>query len=360
MFRRETEFVHWLRTQPRSKARGLILGIGDDAAIVRLSPRYQLILKADMSIEDVHFARRLHPPRSVGHRALARSLSDVAAVGGTPRFALVSLALSRETSRVWIEELYAGMLALGKQFGVVLVGGDTAVLRGGTVVDVTVAGEVRRGKALLRSGAEPGDRIFVSGRLGLSALGLRFLQSSPGLRLLRRSTPPVRPKLSWDVRPIDIREEAIRAHLFPEPRFALGHFLSETHLASALIDVSDGLSTDLDHLCKASGVGARVSANRIPAPKLPDSWSQVRRSTEPIPRPIPDRSRMELALHGGEDYELLFTVPPRKAAKIPPRYRGVPLQCIGEICRSKELLLIRPDGKETVLRPSGYDHFREQ
>jgi thiamine-monophosphate kinase len=188
-------------------------------------------------------------------------------------------------------------------------------------------GEVRHGGAVRRSGAQPGDQLYVSGRLGLSASGLRRLRSSDA-QAHRASA-------------------AVRAHLYPEPRCGLGRYLSQKLLASALIDLSDGLSTDLGHLCRASGVGARVWAERLPLPESEDG----RRSRA--------RDSLELALHGGEDYELLFTVPPDKVGQVPPSFRGLPLHHIGEIRRSRNVSLIRPDGKPVPLRPAGYDHFRK-
>ncbi len=328
MFRTETEFVTWLLAHTPSATRGLRLGIGDDAAIIQGPRGHELILKTDMSIEGVHFTRRLHPPRAVGHRALARSLSDVAAMGGTPRFALISLAISKQTTHAWIKQLYAGIFALAACFGVAVIGGDTAVISGPTLINAILVGEVRRGRAIPRSGAQPGDHIYVSGRLGLSALGLRLLRAS-GSRTSRGV------KASEDV----------RHHLYPEPRCALGRYLSERRLASALIDLSDGLSTDLGHVCRASGVGARIWADRIPLA----GTQGIRRS---------DADSLALALHGGEDYELLFTVPRRKVSQIPERLRSLPLHCIGEIHRSKEVLLIQSDGRPLPLRPAGYDHFR--
>ncbi len=327
-FRNESEFVGWLRPQAARKTAGLTLGIGDDAALIRVAPRRELILTADLSIEGVHFLHRLHTAFSVGHRALARSLSDLAAMGGTPRFALISLAISHRTTRAWVEEFYRGLLALADRFGVALVGGDTAVVPAKTLIDVTVAGEIERGRALVRSGARPGDALFVSGRLGLSALGLRWLKA--------RGAP----------RPGRFREP-LRAHLFPEPRCALGRFLAERRLASAVIDLSDGLSTDLRRLSEASGVGARIWADRLPLAEV---------SGEARPG---NNTLRDLALHGGEDYELLFSVPARKALRIPARYRGVALHRIGEVCGSKEILLVLPGGKEVPFEPAGYDHFRK-
>lgn len=325
-FRTEHEFVHWLQAHTTGKTRGVRAGIGDDAALVRIPPRHDVILKADLSVEGVHFSSRIHPPRAVGHRALARSLSDIAAMGGTPRFALVSLALSKPTTRAWIEQFYRGLLDLAARFDVAVVGGDTAFTPGRTLIDAMVVGEVPSGQAILRSGAKPGDRIFVSGRLGLSALGLAMLDRESSHR---------GPRLA-EFAP------AVRAHLFPEPCCALGRYLSRSRLASAAIDLSDGLSTDLHHLCEASGVGARIFEDSLP---LVDSAGLSR------------SRRLRLALDGGEDYQLLFTVPLAKTSRIPSRFAGASISAIGEIRKSREVVLVRSDGKTSVLEPRGYDHF---
>jgi thiamine-monophosphate kinase len=297
------------------------LGIGDDAALVAVSPGRELILTTDMSIEGVHFTFNLHPPRAVGHRALARSLSDIAAMGGTPRYALISLAASRQAGRAWLEGFFYGLFALARRFAVAVIGGDTAVVDGPCAVDVMVAGEVSRGRALRRSGAQPGDRIFVSGRLGMAALGLRLLPSRTRIR-----TP--------------VERAALRAHLFPQPQCALGRFLSEHRLANAMMDLSDGLSIDLRRLCDASGVGARLFADRIPAPPIAGA-----------------EDTLSLALHGGEDYQLLFTVTAAKASKIPRHLGKIPLHCIGEIRASRGICLITPDGRTLPFEIHGYDHF---
>jgi thiamine-monophosphate kinase len=346
MFKTENDFVHWLQalsasrerrhTRHMSRERGVKLGIGDDAALVDVANGYELILTTDMSIEDVHFTRELHPARAVGHRALTRSLSDVAAMGGVPRYALVSLALSDRTRHDWISSFYGGLQALARRFGVRLVGGDTAVVPDRTFIDVLVAGEVPRGQGLLRSGARAGDLIFVSGRLGLSALGLRLLRS----KRVGKPLLAVRAKAQARV-PARLAREAVEAHLYPEPRCALGRFLSSRGLASALIDLSDGLSTDLDRLSTASAVGARVWAAKVPGPALPEAADSL-----------------ELALHGGEDYQLLFTVPPRAASHLPSKFQGQPLYHIGEIERARGVRLVTLDGKVQTLGPGGWDHFR--
>lgn len=328
-FRTEAEFVAWLEAHAPAAGGGLRLGIGDDAAVIKGRRGLDFLLKTDMSIEGVHFATPLHPPRSIGHRALARALSDIAAMGGAPRYALISLALSPRTTRAWIAGLYAGIFGMARRHGVAVAGGDTAIVEGGIFIDVAAVGEVKRGAAIRRCGARPGDRIYTSGRLGLAALGLRLLRS-PRLTTVARS--------KW-------KAEAIRAHLYPQPRCALGRYLQEHRLASSLIDLSDGLSTDLTHLCRSSGVGAQVWADRIAHPLKEAGLT-------------PAADALELALHGGEDYELLFTVPRGKARRVPARFQGVPLPQIGEITESRRILLVGEDGRAVRLRPAGYDHFR--
>jgi len=231
-----------------------------------------------------------------------------------------------------MEAFYAGLLALAMRFGVTLVGGDLAMTRVPTVIDVIVVGEVPPGTELRRSGAKPGDRIFVSGELGLAALGLRLLR-------LQGHVPARRRRGSERGDASGIR--AVQAQLYPEPLCKLGRLLSAGNLASAAIDLSDGLSTDLRHLCEASGVGARVSERLLPLPSILE---------------YPRRTRLALALHGGEDYQLLFTVP--RGKEIPTSLGDAPLHCIGEIHRSKEILLVAIDGRQSVLPARGYDHFR--
>lgn len=384
MFRTEDEFVRWLRCQVAWPGRGLRLGIGDDAALVSVGQGQELILTSDMSIEGVHFRRNLHPPRSVGHRALARALSDIAAMGGRPRFALVSLAVSSRVSSSWVKAFYHGMLRLANRLGVAIIGGDTAVVPDRITVDAIVVGEVPHGQALRRSGARPGDHIFVSGRLGLAALGLYLLESG--------STSGA----AW-------ARTALRAHLWPEPQCALGRFLAGRHLATAMMDISDGLSTDLARFCQASGVGARLWESEIPvlgtvvaavSPIAGVRWtpSQSTYRTPPSrlaqtlpfrsakavnsrfgstvgsspPKTKPDGQKgadrgylLNLALHGGEDYQLLFTVPARQASAIPAKFRSVPLHRIGEIQKGKRILLVRASGREEPLPPAGYNHFQK-
>jgi thiamine-monophosphate kinase len=360
-FRSETEFLAWVERRTRRRAAGLRLGVGDDAALVEVPPGHELVLTTDMSIEGVHFTAGLHPPQAVGHRALARSLSDIAAMGGMPRYALISLALSKHASRTWLEEFFDGFLALARRFGVTVIGGDTALVRAPTLIDVVVAGEVPCGQALRRSSARPRDLIYVSGCLGLAALGLRILQSASRRRTFPRGNSYFHPgghgRASGEA-------AAFEAHLYPQPQCALGRFLSEQGLATALMDLSDGLSIDLKRLCDASHVGARVFAERIPIPS-PGKQGRTAGAKKPAggsgALPLTGAAdALALALHGGEDYQLLFTVPPARQAEVPARFGKIPLRCIGEIQAARRIQLISPGGRPQPLEPHGYDHFARQ
>jgi thiamine-monophosphate kinase len=327
MFSGESQLIRWLRSRAPQRSSDVHLGIGDDAALAHTNFRRTLILTTDLSVEDVHFTNSLHPPEAVGHRALARALSDIAAMGGRPKFALVSLAVSRNRAGVWLKDFYRGLFRQARRFHVSVIGGDTTVFGGPTVVDVIVAGEVLRGRALLRSGARSGDQIFVGGRLGCSALGLRDLRAGPEKR--RRNI-----------------SAATRAHLFPEPQCRLGEFLSQKRIATSAMDLSDGLSIDLRRLCEASGVGARLEAKLLP---LPD---------QSIHPGLTSHELEQAALYGGEDYKLLFTVSPKRAKVLPRKLAGVEVFKIGEVSRAAGLVLIRDDGREEKLPDRGYDHFR--
>jgi len=335
LFRDEAEFVHWLRQRWPDRAPGLKLGIGDDAAIVKPARDCDLVLTTDLSLEDVHFRRDLHPARSIGHRALARALSDLAAMGARPRFALLSLSIPRTTRRTWISALYDGLGRLAKGQGVTLIGGDTAVTASGPVMaDVVAIGEVRHGLALRRQGAHPGDGLYVSGRLGLSALGLAFLRSG---KRLSTGAP------SADNLPAHDRRAALQAHLYPEPRCRVGMALARRALASAAIDVSDGFARDLGRLCDASGCGATIWEDCLPLVNA---------------KAARDATPLELALYGGEDYELIFTVPRTRLSQVPRAIGGVALHRIGEIRRGRGLALLGRGGEAIPIEAGGYDHFR--
>jgi thiamine-monophosphate kinase len=301
-----------------AKGRAIAAGIGDDCAVLRIPAGYEALVTTDFSLEGIHFRRAWHPPESVGHRCLARGLSDIAAMGGEPIAAFLSLALPPNLPQEWLDHFVRGLLSLAAKFGVTLGGGDTAESPSGILADIIVVGSVLRGKAILRSGARPGDRIYVTGNLGGSAAALR--------RMLQK------PK-QW-VNPRDFPR-----HFWPEPRVKIGRTLSQRNLASAMIDLSDGLSTDLAHICEESGVGAEVNAALMPRASIGRPAFEV---------------EMDSALHGGEDYELLFTASPGK--HVPPRIAGTPITCIGSITRGKQIFLL--DEKERFpLEPQGWQHF---
>ena len=310
----------------------LPLGAGDDAALLAPRPGHETILTCDWFLEGSHFLPVKHPADSVGWKCLARALSDIAAMGGQPKCFLLSLALPgkfalREKGRGsrWLDEFLGGLRRAARRFGCVLAGGDTTQRRE-ILINITVVGEVLAGRAIRRCGAKAGERIIVSGVLGEAELGLQKL---------RRST-----------RVSSTKDRAVRKHLYPEPRLALGHWLADRKLASSMIDVSDGLSSDLARLCAASGVGARIEAAKIPSPELP-STSAGRFDA------------LSLALNGGDDYELLFTVRANKASRIPRSFQGIALTEIGEITRGRRVVVMHQDGTTKPLIPRGWDPFRK-
>jgi thiamine-monophosphate kinase len=314
------------RALPSRAPRSLPVGIGDDAAVLRPTKKKQWVLTCDAFAENVHFLARVHRPGVVGYKSLARAVSDLAAMGATPRYFLLTLALPAHRTGDWLDEFLRGMARLARACGLVLAGGDT--LRHATVtVAITAIGEISPGRAVQRSGAKPGDRIYVSGALGGAQLGLELILR--GLYKDRR----------W--------KKLLQPHLHPVPRLRLGRWLAEKRLASAMIDTSDGLSTDLGHLCQASGTGARIFLSRLPMIRVPLALQQ--RGFDPL----------ELALHGAEDYELLFSVPRARALQLPTRLQGVPLTCIGEVTAARNIVLVGEDGTEQPLPAQGWDHFRQ-
>jgi thiamine-monophosphate kinase len=278
-----------------------------------------MLVTTDFSLEGVHFRREWHPPESVGHRCLTRGLSDIAAMGGEPVAAYLSLALPPKLPQRWVDGFLKGLLKLAKQFGVELAGGDTAASRNGVLADIVVVGSVPKGKAILRSGASPGDRIYVTGELGGSASALDLLYSKPTKKL-----KPAR----------------FLSHFFPTPRIDVGRTLREKAIATSMIDISDGLSTDLSHLCEESGVGAEIRKGAIPKASIGKPACEV---------------AIRFALHGGEDYELLFTA--RHGTRVPARIVGVPITEIGRITKGMRRILIA-NGSETEFAPRGWEHFR--
>ncbi len=297
------------------------VGIGDDCAVLRTIPGTELLVTTDFSLEGVHFRRDWHPAESVGHRCLARGLSDIAAMGGEPVAAFLSLALPKDLEQSWVDRFIRGFTRLAKRYGVTLAGGDTAESPNGILADIIVVGHAPKGQAILRSGARPGDRIFVSGELGGSAAAVVEMRTTP-----RRKLNP----------------RGYARHFYPEPRVDLGQVLREKRFAHAMIDTSDGLSTDLAHICEESGVGAEMVESLIPRARVGRPGRDV---------------RLDLALHGGEDYELLFTARPGK--RVPAHLAGVPLTQIGRITRAPRILICDLHGIARELHPGGWEHFRK-
>jgi len=304
---------------PRKLNPKILTGIGDDCAVLRLLPGQDSLVTTDLTLEGIHFRRDWHSPESVGHRCLVRGLSDIAAMGSEPVAAFLSLALPRRLPQSWVGRFLRSLVDLAARYDVVLAGGDTAESPDGVLADIVVVGSVPKGKAVFRSGARPGDGIYVTGELGGSAAAVWQMRKRPKTKLNPRY---------------------FSRHFFPEPRLEVGRILREKGLATAMIDTSDGLSTDLAHICEESGVGAELWAEAIPRASIGKPAKEV---------------DLKFALHGGEDYELVFTVPSRK--RVPNRIAGVPATQIGRITRGKRIILRNKDGVGYELQPQGWEHL---
>jgi thiamine-monophosphate kinase len=299
----ELALIDRIRRATPTRGAAVALGIGDDCAILRPPRGHELVLTTDLCIEARHFRRDWHSPESAGHRCLARGLSDLAAMGARPLAAFLSLALPAGFDPAWLDGFLAGFHALAERFQVELAGGDTAQAPGEHILaDVVLVGAVPTGKSLRRGTARPGDLVYVSGALGGSSVQLAALAAGAPCGPGRQA--------------------------FPEPRLAVGQRLRG--LATACIDLSDGLSTDLHHLCEASGAGAELDSTAIP---------------------LAAQATLEQARHGGEDYELLFTAAP--GTRVPGTIAGVPIRRIGRIVPQPGIRL-----DANPLAPIGWEHFR--
>jgi thiamine-monophosphate kinase len=315
---KERSLIRQIRRMALASVNSAIkMGIGDDCAILRVKPGFELLVTTDLCIENVHFRRAWHPATAVGHRCLTRGLSDIAAMGGEPLACFLSLGLPADLPQAWANGFLRGLLALASRHKVQLAGGDVSSAPQITA-DIVVTGQVPSGTAILRSGAKPGDRIYVSGALGGSAGTLKKLLSGKAIKPTKSSP-----------------------HFYPTPRLEVGDWLRKSHLATAMIDISDGTSVDLRHICDESGVAAILISNKVPIAKSAD---------------------LELALHGGEDYELLFTSP--QSAKIPSRIAGVAITYVGEIRNRRDyssaIQILGDNGKVLPLPQRGWEHFAGQ
>jgi thiamine-monophosphate kinase len=318
----ESELIRQIRRRARRAGGEVRLGIGDDCAVIRPKRGEEIVVTTDFSIEGLHFHRDWHAPESVGHRCLARGLSDIAAMGAQPIACFLSLALAKSTPQKWVDGFLRGFLKLAERYSCTLAGGDTSSSPSSIIADVMVLGSVPQSKAVLRSSAKLGDIIYVTGTLGGAAAELD--------RLRKQKAPRLRPAQRASLGMTSSRQ------FVPEPRVEIGQFLRNNKLAYAMIDVSDGLSTDLNHICEESGVGAILNSALLPVAR---------------------NATLEQALHGGEDYELLFTAPAK--AKVPVEIAGVPITEIGWTTGERGVYITDLRSKPKPLRPQGWEHFRK-
>lgn len=298
----------------------MVAGIGDDCAVLRIPADHEALVTTDFSLEGVHFRREWHSPQFIGHRCLTRGLSDIAAMGGEPIAVFLCLALPARTPQKWVDGFLEGLLKLAKKHNVPLAGGDTTQFPDRILADTVVLGSAPKGRAIRRSEARPGDRIYVTGDLGGAAAETDFLYSHSSTKASSKNRTGVS---------------------VPQPRIEIGKVLREREIATAMIDISDGLSTDLSHICEESKVGAEICEEAIPCAKFRGRQVDLR-----------------FALHGGDAYELLFTA--RKQSSVPKRINGVPLTEIGVVTRSKQMLIVDPAQTRRVLQPQGWEHFRQR
>jgi thiamine-monophosphate kinase len=334
--RSEFDFINSLRQRVGSSSQSIVTGIGDDAAVFRNSSGKETVISTDLLVEDIDFRRTTTPPYLLGHKALAVSLSDLAAMGSRPLWSLISIGLPED---VWesdfIDRFYDGWLDLANRYGVQLIGGDTSRTNERTVIDSIAIGECSSGMAVKRTGASPGDQIFVTGSLGAAAAGLRLIER--GAHLAEQNLG------DEDSQKLD---HVLLRQLRPEPRVGWGMVLGEERIAGSMIDLSDGLSSDLNHLCAASKVGALIDAALLPIDERVVELCG-RRALDPL----------QLALHGGEDFELLFTVKPENVARLPRRVDGVEIKRIGEVMSANYGVKISEGSRIWDLKPGGWKHF---
>jgi thiamine-monophosphate kinase len=321
---------------PVTVSSSLVIGIGDDAAVFRSTAGKETVITADLLVEDIDFRRTTTPPYLLGHKSLAVSLSDIAAMGARPLWSMMSIGVPEDVWQTdFVERLYDGVLDLANRYGVQLIGGDTSRTTENIVIDSIVAGEATAGMSVLRSGASVGDQIFVTGSLGAAAAGLRLIER--GAHLAEQNLA------DEDSQKLD---HILLRQLRPEPRVGWGIVLGEERLATSMIDLSDGLSSDLNRVCSASGVGALIDSSLLPIDERVIELCG-RRALDPL----------QLALHGGEDFELLFTVKPANATRLPRRVDGVGIKCIGTIQSASEGVKISEGPRAWELKPGGWKHF---
>jgi len=329
MSRSEFQFIDSLRSRFGA-------GIGDDAAIFASAAGKETVITTDLLVEDIDFRRTTAPPLLLGHKALAVSLSDIAAMGARPRWSLISIGVPDDVWQTqFVDQFYEGLAGIASRYDVRLIGGDTSRTTEQIVIDSIVLGECNAAQAVKRTGAQPGDQIFVTGSLGGAAAGLRLIER--GAHLAEQKLD------DEDSQKID---HVLLRQLRPEPRVGWGMVLGEERLATSMIDISDGLSSDLNHLCTASGVGALIESSLLPIDHQVVELCG-RRALDPL----------QLALHGGEDFELLFTVSPQNVGRLPRKVDGVEITRVGEVAEEKNGVKISEGSRIWELNPGGWKHF---
>lgn len=306
---------------------GAIAGIGDDTAVLDVGGAGYLLATVDMQVEGVHFSRTAATPLQIGRKAIAVNISDIAAMGGVPSYALVSLALSGKESTRFVDDLYAGMTAECRTHGAAIVGGNVTRTEGPVAIDVVLLGAVPRDEVVLRSGAQTGDALCVTGSLG-NATAAR-LGRAAGIITSETALG------QW-----------IDDHMVPNPRVNAGRSLARSGLATAMIDISDGLSGDVGHLCAASGVGAELHGEYIPV------TTEVERIAELL-----ERDPLDLALSGGEDYELLLSVPENRILEARAACAPLPLHRIGTVTPQEAGIVLELAGVRRPLEREAWRHF---
>lgn len=309
----EFEFIENLRS------RYSLSKIGDDCGVLPKDSRTDLVITTDLLVEDIDFRLSWSKPEFIGHKALAVSLSDIAAMGAKPVWAMLSIGIPEAIWKTdFIEKFYDGYMSLAKLFNVELTGGDVSKTPDKIIIDSIVAGETKKGKAVLRSDAKVGDLIFVTGNLGGAAAALKLLENGENYENSGNKNLLLR-------------------QLAPNPPTEIGQIIGENNLATSMIDLSDGLSSDLRHICCASKVGAKIYADKIPF------QSQI--------------TDLNLALNGGEDFELLFTVNPKFFFQLENHFKKQQFSCIGEITANAEIIELITGKKNEILEPKGFRHF---
>lgn len=327
----EFDLIERIKKSYGSENGQIVRGIGDDAAALKVDTDSLVLTTTDMLLENVHFDLKYFSPYDLGKKAIAVNISDIAAMGGSPRWILTSIGLPEFVDDAFVEQFYKGMSCLFDRFGIKLIGGDTVASKGGVVINVQLIGTVKQKELILRRGARAGDQVFVTGTLG---------DSSAGLEILKKGL--------WGEKNRDEYEDIVSRHLTPSPRVDEARYLAAGEVVTSMIDISDGLIQDLNHICNESNVQGKVWIDEVP---LSDSYKYVSKEME--------LSR-HLSLCGGEDYELLFTVPPDKIGFVESFKEkfSCGVTCIGEIYQGNGVIVYDQHKVPVELDVCGYDHFK--